>query len=366
MYNDKKLFFLGYGVLYITEMRRVRNLTRTSELRLKSKELTEIWYKLFKKYNLLPKKNKKIHVNNGIYTFGCSALSIYELLKEVKRLPEKEMDLSLRKRLKNITYSGKSPLNKNRIKILKKLTKGTFLTNELARAINFNPGQAFKNNLHILEESGYIKRKKIGKQRVRNHLTKKGRDFIIDFINNIENVPEESLYDEAFKNQQLASDLLLIISELEMGGIMQRAPYLQMKSKEFVSFILEICKRWEWTNQDKIKKREILGYEPVYSVYLNSKSVREIYLASGPCVDLNRNREFKSAILVRKPGVHGKIGETKEKILKSIENNINSSKELAFKLGVSIQNIQRPLSGLVEIGKLKREKVGGGYLYKIK
>ena len=60
MYDNKKLFFLGFGVLYITEMRRVNNLSRTSELRIKSKQLAETWYKLFKKHSILSKKSKSI------------------------------------------------------------------------------------------------------------------------------------------------------------------------------------------------------------------------------------------------------------------------------------------------------------------
>ncbi|MBI4452338.1 hypothetical protein HY637_02835 [Candidatus Woesearchaeota archaeon] len=84
MYNNRKLFFLGFGVLYITEMRRVKNLSRTSELRIKSKGLAEIWYRLFKKHNILSQKSKGININDRIYTFGCSAFSLYDLISAAK------------------------------------------------------------------------------------------------------------------------------------------------------------------------------------------------------------------------------------------------------------------------------------------
>jgi len=368
MYNDKKLFFLGYGALYITEMRRVRNLTRTSELRIKSKELSETWYKLFKRYNLISKKNKGIHVKNGIYTFSCSALSLYELLNLVKKLPEKEMDSNIRKRLKNITYTGKGPLNKNRIKILKELRQKSFLTNELARKINFRSGNIFMNHLNILVELGYIKRENVGKQKIKNYITEKGTLFINDYIKNIENVPTNSLYDECFEDKQLSADLILIISELEMGGIMQRAPYLQMTSKDFVNFILKVCRKWRWTNHTEIKKSKINipRWKPKYSCFLNSEATKEIYTLSGPCADINKNKEFKCIFTLRKPGSHRKIGETKEKILKLVENNINTSRQLAFELNIGIQNIQRPLAHLVKIGKLQREKVNKTFIYRTK
>jgi DNA-binding HxlR family transcriptional regulator len=366
MYNDKKLFFLGYGVLYITEMRRVKNLTRTTGLRIKSKGLAETWYNLFNRYNLLSKKSKGIHVKNGIYTFGCSALSLYELLNMVKKLPETEMDLNIRKRLKNITYTGKGHLNKNRIKILKALKQEPFLTNELARQIDFCSGNVFKNHVHTLSELGYIKREKIGKQKVRNYITKKGFSFIKNHLKNIEDIPKNSMYNECFKNKQLAADIILIISELEMGGIMQRAPCLQMKSKEFVNFILKISKRWGWANKASIKKREIQGYHPVYSIRLNSRSVKEIYGLSGPCADIDKDKEFKHAISLRKPGSHRKIGQTKGEIIRLVEKNINTAKQISFELGIGIHNIRSPLLELVKEEKLKREKISRGYIYKLK
>ena len=368
MYHDKKLFFLGFGVLYITEMRGVRNLTRTSELRIKSKELAETWYGLFRRYNLLSKKSKGIHVKNGIYTFGCSVLSLYELLNVVKNLPETEMDLNIRRRLKNITYTGESPLNKNRIKILGVLKQKPFLTNELARKINFCSGNVFMDHLNRLVELDYIKREKVGKQKVKNWITRDGISFINNYINNIENVPTTSLYYECFKDKQLSADLILIISELEMGGIMQRAPYLQMTSKDFVKFILEVCKKWRWTNHTEIKKSKtnVPNWKPKYSFFLSSKGTKEIYTLAGPCADIEKNKEFENVLSLRKPGSHRKINETKEKILKLVENNINTSRQLAFELNIGIQNIQRPLANLVETGKLKREKISKGYVYELR
>jgi len=366
MYNDKKLFFLGYGVLYITEMGRVKDLLRVPRLRIKSKHLAETWYKLFKKYNLLSKKNKGIHIKNGIYTFSCSALSIYELLNLIKRLPETTMDLNLRKRIGNIIYTEHNPLNKNRIEILRTLTNKSYLTNELARKIGFGPGEKFKDHLNNLARLGYIKRKRIGKQKKLNCITEKGRLFINNFKENIEKVPKKSLYDECFRNKQLSADLMLITSELEMGGVIERSPYLQMKSREFVGFIFRVCKRWGWTDKETIKKREIAGYHPVYTFYLNAKSVKEIYGLSGPCADISKDKDFKHAISLRKPGSHRKIGQTKGEILELVEKNINTAKQISFELGIGLKNIRRPLVDLVKEGKLEREKISRGYVYKIK
>ena len=206
MYDNKKLFFLGFGVLYITEMRRVNNLSRTSELRIKSKQLAETWYKLFKKHSILSKKSKSINIKDGIYTFGCSALSLYDLISTVKKLPEKDMDFNLRRRLTNLTYTNSSPLNKNRIKILKELNNDSLTTNELARRIGYSSGNVFKKHLDLLQKIGFIKRSKIGEQKIINSLMYKGITFINNLISEIEFVPSYSLYDECFKNKQLASD----------------------------------------------------------------------------------------------------------------------------------------------------------------
>jgi predicted transcriptional regulator len=366
MFNNRKLFLLGFGVLYITEMRRVKNLSRTSELRIKSKGLAEVWYKLFKKHDLISKNNKGIHVRNGIYTFSCTSKSLYELIEGVKKLPEKNFDCLIRKRIGNITYSGYNTINKNRIKILKTLNKNSFTTNELARRINYNSGTAFKNHLDLLQKISLIKRNKIGKQKVTNSLTKKGKIFINKFVSEVDNVPNYSLYDECFKNKQLASDLMLIISELEMGGIMERQPYLEMNSYDFVKFVFDVCRKWKWTNQKDISKRLIPGYKSTYLFRLNPNGIKEIYNLSGPCADINKDKEFLHIFSLRNLGVHGRIGKTKENILKLIRNNLNTSKQIAFELNIGVQNIQKQLSNFVKEGILIREKVGTGYSYKIK
>jgi len=366
MYKDKKLFFLGYGVLYITEMRRVKNLTEIPELRIKSKELSETWFKLFKKYNLLPKKDSKIHSKNGVYTFCTSALSIYYLINEVKRLPENEMDLNIRKRITNFTYTGKSPLNKNRIKILKALKEKSFFTNELANEINFSQGEALKNHILALKNIGFVKRKKIGKQKIQNNITKKGDIFISNFIKNVEYISKTSVFNECLENKQIASDLILLIYELEMGGVMEGSPCLQMKSKDFVSFIFNVCKKWKWTVKDTIRKRTFDKYDSVYYFHLNSRSVDEIYSLSGPCCDSDKNKEFLFATSLGKPGSHRKIGQTKEEILKLIENNINTAKQLSFKLKIGLKNVRIALNDLTKQGKLKKIKINKGYTYKLK
>ena len=366
MYNNRKLFFLGFGVLYITEMRRVKNLSRTSELRIKSKGLAEVWYELFKKYGLISKNNKGIHVKNGIYTFGCTAQSLYTLIKVVKKLPENDMDFYLRKRLTNLTYTNSSPVNKNRIKILKELNNNPLTTNELARRINFVSGNVFKHHLDLLQKLSLIKRNKIGKQKIINSLTKKGKIFINEFLSEVETVPNYSLYDECSTNKQLASDLMLIISELEMGGIMERQLYLEMNSYEFVKFIFGLCERWEWTTQNMISEKSRPKHKPIYLFYLNSNGPKEIYSLSGPCADINKDKAFLHIFSLRNLGVHGRIGETKENILKAIGNNLNTSKKIAFELNIGVQNIQKQLSNLIKEGILIREKIGTGYRYKLK
>jgi len=69
---------------------------------------------------------------------------------------------------------------------------------------------------------------------------------------------------------------------------------------------------------------------------------------------------------LRKHGRHGRIGETKENILKLVKHNLNTSKQIAFELNVGVQNIQRQLSSFVKEGILIREKIGTGYSYKLK
>jgi len=286
MFSNRKLFLLGFGVLYITEMGKIKNLKDSSELRIKSRGLAETWYKLFKRYKFISEKNKGININNGIYAFGCKTLSFYELLNKVKKLPERDMDLNLRRRLTNLTYTNSSPANKNRLKILKELNNGSLTTNELARRINFVSGNVFKHHLDMLQKLDFIKRNRIGKQKIINSLTKKGKVFINKFLSEVETVPNYSLYDKCFKNKQLASDLMLIISELEMGGIMERHAYLEMNSYEFVKFIFDVCKIWKWTNQKDISKRLIPGYKSNYLSRLNSNGTKEVYNLSGPCADI--------------------------------------------------------------------------------
>ena len=365
MYDNKKLFFLGFGVLYITEMRRVNNLSRTSELRIKSKQLAETWYKLFKKHSILSKKSKSINIKDGIYTFGCSALSLYDLISTVKKLPEKDIDFNLRRRLTNLTYTNSSPLNKNRIKILKELNNDSLTTNELARRIGYSSGNVFKKHLDLLQKIGFIKRSKIGEQKIINSLMYKGITFINNLISEIEFVPSYSLYDECFKNKQLASDLMLIISELEMGGIIQRQSYLEMTSYDFVNFIFEVCKKWKWTNQRNISEKSRPEHKSTYLFYLNPNGTKEIYNLAGPCADINKDKEFLHIFSLTHQGGHGKIGGTKENILKSIRNNLNTSKQIAFELNIGVQNIQKQLSNFVKNGILTREKIGKGYSYKL-
>ena len=52
--------------------------------------------------------------------------------------------------------------------------------------------------------------------------------------------------------------------------------------------------------------------------------------------------------------------------MKLITDNVNTSKSIAFKMDVGIQNIQKPLAKLVKEGKLIRVKTGTSYKYKIK
>ena len=366
MFNNERIFWLGFGILYITEMRRVYNKNRTSELKIKSKELAQIWYSLCKKYKLLSKKNKGLKEKDGVYTFGCNAYSLYRLLSKVKKLPESGMDKGIRLRIQNFTYLAYGPWNKTRIKILKILNKYSALTtNELARKINFPSSNVFRNHLNALEELGFLKRNKIGKQKIINIITKRGLKFINKYISEIENIPNYSLYTECLKNKKLAADLMLIISELEMGGIMQRQPYLAMNSYEFVIFIHKVCKKWGWTNHQNLSKREIKDYKPIYQFSLNSKSIRNIYELAGPCADPNKDQEFKYALNLRKPGSHKKIGETKRHIIKLISNGFDTSRKLAFNLGIGVQNVHRPLKALTEKGIITRFSKNGKYYYKI-
>src|SRR3989338_10074187 len=194
MFSNRKLFLLCFGVLYITEMGKIKNLKDSSELRIKSRGLAETWYKLFKRYKFISEKNKGININNGIYAFGCKTLSFYELLNKVKKLPKRDMDLNLRRRLTNLTYTNSSPANKNRLKILKELNNGSLTTNELARRINFVSGNVFKHHLDMLQKLDFIKRNRIGKQKIINSLTKKGKVFINKFLSEVETVPNYSLY----------------------------------------------------------------------------------------------------------------------------------------------------------------------------
>jgi len=193
----------------------------------------------------------------------------------------------------------------------------------------------------------------------------KGITFINNLISEIEFVPSYSLYDECFKNKQLASDLMLIISELEMGGIIQRQSYLEMTSYDFVNFIFEVCKKWKWTNQRNISEKSRPEHKSTYLFYLNPNGTKEIYNLAGPCADINKDKEFLHIFSLTHQGGHGKIGGTKENILKSIRNNLNTSKQIAFELNIGVQNIQKQLSNFVKNGILTREKIGKGYSYKL-
>ena len=126
-----------------------------------------------------------------------------------------------------------------------------------------------------------------------------------------------------------------------------------------------VCKKWRWTNNYRISERKLWNNNLSYLFHLNSKSVKEIYNLSGPCADINKDKEFLHIFSLRNPGGHGRIGETKENILKSIRNNLNTSKKIAFELNIGVQNIQKQLSNFVKNGILTREKIGKGYSYKL-
>lgn len=362
MYNDERLFWLGYGALYITEMRRVKGAGGT-ELRVKSKGLAEGWYSLCKKYNLLAGENTRLHAHNGIYSFSCRVTSLYTLLTRIGRLPDNQMDLKIRERLEKLIYTKNTPLNKNRIKILKALRSGRLTTNVLARLICFSPGNKFKAHLECLQRNGLMTRRKSGSQNITNELTVAGRMFIEEFIAKIEQQPANSLYDQCLTDKQLAADILMVTSELEMGGILQRQPYLQMKSKDYVEFVRKVSEKWGWTRYPKVVEINRENWGTTYLVGLNSKALNEIYSLAGPCADEQKDAHYKHSFNLRQSGQHGKVGETEERILRLIENNIHTAKEIALSLNIGIQNIQRTLTRLVMADQLKRVRRERGYYY---
>ena len=362
MYNDEKLFWLGFGALYVTEMRRVNGI-RSSELRIKSKGIAEKWFGLFKRYDLLSRKSNGLHEHNGIYSFGCTTQSFYRLLKVVKRIPDSEMDKQIRQRLSKLVYLNNGLINSTRINILKSLRYQELGTNELARKIGFRSGNVFRRHLENLKLCGLIKRNRKGKQRIINTITFRGLKFVNSYESEIEIPSTSTAYDECFTNKQLAADLLLIACELEMGGILERQPYLQMKSKDFVGFVHAVARKWAWTHYSTIKKIDRLNWGTTYLVGLNSNAVKDIYPLSGPCADKLKDACFKQALSLRKPGQHRKMGETREEILSLIEKGLRSSKEIALELGIGLQSIQRTLGELFKAGKLTREWKNRAYHY---
>ncbi len=364
MFENQELFWLGYGVLYITEMRKV-SMERNPELRIKSKELAEIWFELCKRYKVLTNKRGSPHEHNGIYSFGCNVLSLYSLLNVVKRIPDKQMDFGIRQRIKKIMYTD-DIINKSKIKIMKMLNKcETITTNELARKVQYNSSAKFAEHLNELAKSGLIKRQQGYGQTITNAITAQGRAFIQKIENEIEKVPDYSLYEKCFVDKQLASDLLLIISELEMGGILQTQPYLEMKSYDFVEFIRKVCEKWGWTHYKNIIKKDQGTHPATYLVGLNSKSAKEIYTLSGPCADKDKDIAFRHNFTIRNIGQHRRMGETKRNIVNLVEKGFDTSKQITLELHIGIQNIQRPLVELCNKGILKREKNGTGYHYTI-
>jgi hypothetical protein len=182
------------------------------------------------------------------------------------------------------------------------------------------------------------------------------------------------------KDKRLAAGALIVSMDLEFRGIQSGRPSLCMseKYKDFLEFMLKVVQRWNWTNNEKLSpvsmknslKRGI-NASPQYEFRININGLKEIYKLAGPlvnsnkekCINFHVNRSENYVNL----GWKNKFNNSKEKILKYLKENPNSSTtKMQFITNTGVDVVLGHLKDLEKQEKIVKQRNGKRYIWRIK
>jgi hypothetical protein len=180
------------------------------------------------------------------------------------------------------------------------------------------------------------------------------------------------------KNKKLAAGAFVISLDLECRGIQGGRPSLCMskKYKDFLEFMLEVAKKWSWTNNKKLSPVNVqssikrgINASPQYEFRINIRGLQEIYKLAGPltntpknkCINFHVNRSKNYINL----GSKHKENNSKEKILEYLKGHPNSSTtDLQFVLNTGTDVVLQHLNDLNEQKKIIKQRNGKRYLWR--
>ena len=190
----------------------------------------------------------------------------------------------------------------------------------------------------------------------------------------------KNLFDLLLKNKKLAAGAFILSMDLECRGIHSANVSLCMseKYKDFLDFMLNVAKKWNWTNNKKLStvnvdysiKRGIKA-SPQYEFRINMKGLKEIYKSAGPLMNSHKNKcirfNIKRSENFDKFGYSLRSKKTKEKILKALKKKKDlTTTDLQFVAGVRTDVVLEHLNRLEKKGLVSRLRKGKRYIWNSK
>ena len=179
-------------------------------------------------------------------------------------------------------------------------------------------------------------------------------------------------------NKVLAAGAFIVSMDFECRGVQAGKVSLCMSVKyfDFLNFMLDIAKKWGWTNLKKLAKVDVsysrrLGIKASdqYELSITMEGLKEIYSLAGPladsfkdrCINFNveRSKNYKNL------GGKLKSKKTKLKILVALKksNKPLSSTDLMFVAGVRTDVVLDHLHSLESEGVVFKKRSGKRYLW---
>src|SRR3989344_735524 len=228
---------------------------------------------------------------------------------------------------------------------------------------------------YILKQCGKIPNKysfESGSKRINAIKQKRNEKVIID--------KNKFLYSIFEKDKFLAAGAFIISMDLECRGVQTGEVSLCMseKYKDFLDFMLKIAKRWNWTNNKKLSLVSIeysknigIMANPQYEFRINMLGLKEIYALASPLAITRKDRCVKFHIersnKYKNLGYNHMKNNTKMKIFKALKKNKSmTSTDLQFIAGVKVDVVLDHLHNLENERKIKKIRVGKGYIWSIK
>ena len=182
------------------------------------------------------------------------------------------------------------------------------------------------------------------------------------------------------KNKELAAGAFIVSMDLEFRGIQSGRPSLCMseKYKDFLEFMLQIAKKWNWTNNEKLSPVNIenslkigINASPQHEFRINIKGLQEIHSLAGPLINSEKEKYIKFHVERSKnyknKGGANRFNKPKEKILNFLKKNPNSSTtDLQFITNTGPDVVLGHLNKLEKEGKIIKQRKGKRYIWKIK